>query len=89
MGMRQTHGQERLGLTACFEKRDAWRSEGGCTDHRKARDDGVAGPFLPGLAYVCSDLCNVFFTNSSVACHKDHGCVREVSSPQHVKSRAP
>lgn len=36
-------------LTACFENRDAWRSEGGCTDHWKARDDGVAGPFLLGL----------------------------------------
>lgn len=40
-----------------------------------------------GLPISVQPFVMLFFTNSSVTCNSDHGCVREVSPPQHVKTK--
>lgn len=43
--------------------------------------------FSLGLPICIQSFVMLFFMNSSEACHKDHGCIREVSLPQHVKTK--
>lgn len=40
-----------------------------------------------GLPMCVQPFVMLFFMNSSEACHNDHRCVREVSLPQHVKTK--
>lgn len=40
-----------------------------------------------GLPMCVQPFVMLFFMNSSEACHNDHGCVREVSLLQHVKTK--
>lgn len=88
MGMRQTQSQARLDHQHPASK-TAMPGDPRVAGQIIGSPEMLELPDLPslGLPMCVQPFVMLFFMNNSQACHSDHRCVKEVSLPQHVKTK--